>query len=67
MVAAENASWIVERDENKVAAAILEVIGNQDLALRVGEANAERAHHRYDQSAMFAAFTNLYGLDLEGR
>lgn len=67
MVAAENASWIVDRDENKVAAAILEVIGDQDLALRVGKANAAGARHRYDQSAMFAAFTNLYGLDVESR
>jgi glycosyltransferase involved in cell wall biosynthesis len=65
MVSAENASLIVERDEKKVAAAILEVIRNRDAALRVGEANAARARQRYDQSAMFAAFAKLYRLDAE--
>jgi glycosyltransferase involved in cell wall biosynthesis len=65
MVSAENASLVTERDENTIAAAILEVIRNQGLALRVGEANATRARQRYDQSAMFAAFAKLYRLDAE--
>jgi glycosyltransferase involved in cell wall biosynthesis len=65
MVSAENASLIVERDENKIAAAILELIRNQDIAQRLGEANATRARQRYDQSVMFAEFAKLYRLDAE--
>ena len=64
MVSAENASLIVERDENKIATAILKVISSQELAIRAGNANSVRARQRYDQSAMFAAFAKLYRLDV---
>lgn len=62
MVSSENVRLIVERDENKIAAAISETIRNQELARRAGEANAAKARLSYDQSVMFVAFAKLYGV-----
>ncbi len=65
MVSAENAPLIVGRNDQAVADAILRAVKEPAFVRRVGAANQARARRHYDQSAMFAAYAELYGLPAE--
>jgi glycosyltransferase involved in cell wall biosynthesis len=60
MVARENLPFVVARDDKAVAAALRQFLFDAALRSRVGNANREMALTTYDQSAMFAAYADLY-------
>jgi glycosyltransferase involved in cell wall biosynthesis len=63
MVAAENLPYIVARDERAVEAALRQLLSDENLRKRIGDANKKRAVAEFDQRAMFDAFARLYGIE----
>jgi len=66
MVAPENRHFIAA-DEAGFRAALAEVAADPVLRARIGAANRRVAAERFDESAMVAAYENLYGRALAGR
>jgi glycosyltransferase involved in cell wall biosynthesis len=62
MVSAENLPYVVARDDGAVAGALRQLLRDATLRGRIGTANQKMAFATYDQSAMFAAYADLYGL-----
>jgi glycosyltransferase involved in cell wall biosynthesis len=65
MVAAENAPYIVARDDAALAGAIMALLDKPALAQAVGRANAARAAERFDEAGMLSAWRAL--LERQGR
>lgn len=62
MVAPENASFIVARDDEPgLAAALGRLVADPGLRTSIGTANRARAIAEYDEAAMIAAYAQLYG------
>jgi glycosyltransferase involved in cell wall biosynthesis len=57
----------VAADEADFRASLARLAGDGDLRARVGDANRRLAALRFDESAMVAAYENLYGRALRGR
>lgn len=66
MVAPDNRHFIAA-DEAGFRAALAEVAADPHLRARIGVANRRVAAERFDESAMVAAYENLYGRALKGR
>ena len=66
MVARENRRFIAA-DEIDFRAALAELAADGDLRKRVGSSNRRVAAERFDESAMVAAYENLYGRAIRGR
>ena len=66
MVAPDNRHFIAA-DETRFRAALAELAADGDLRARIGAANRRIAAERFDESAMVAAYENLYGRALQGR
>jgi len=66
MVSEENRPFIAA-DEDGFRAALAALVADPALRRSVGEANRRVAAARFDESAMVAAYENLYGLALQGR
>jgi glycosyltransferase involved in cell wall biosynthesis len=62
MVAKENRSYVVARDDTAIADALHQLLLDAPLRGRVGNANRHKALATYDQSTMFAAYADLYGI-----
>ncbi|HTK78913.1 MAG TPA: glycosyltransferase family 4 protein [Rhizomicrobium sp.] len=67
MVSKENAALIVERSEEAVAGALLELLRNPRRAEQLGATNSLKVREQYDQSEMFRCFAELYGIPGETR
>jgi glycosyltransferase involved in cell wall biosynthesis len=66
MVAPDN-RHLIAADEAGFRAALAELTADGDLRARIGAANRRVAAERFDESAMVAAYENLYGRALKGR
>ena len=66
MVASDNRRFIAA-DETGFRSALAELAADADLRARIGAANRQVAADRFDESAMVAAYENLYGRALKGR
>lgn len=66
MVAPDNRHFIAA-DEEGFRAALTELAADPGLRARIGAANRRAAAERFDESAMVAAYENLYGRALKGR
>lgn len=66
MVAADN-RHLIAVDEAGFRVALAELTADGDLRARIGAANRRVAAERFDESAMVAAYENLYGRALKGR
>ncbi len=66
MVAPDNRHFIAA-DEAGFRAALAELAADAELRARIGAANRRVAADRFDESAMVAAYENLYGRALAGR
>lgn len=66
MVAPDNRHFIAA-DEGGFRAALAELAADPGLRARIGAANRRVAAERFDESAMVAAYENLYGRALKGR
>ncbi|MBJ7438804.1 MAG: glycosyltransferase family 4 protein [Sphingopyxis sp.] len=66
MVAPGNRHFIAA-DETAFRVALAQLVADPDLRARVGAANRRVAAERFDESAMVAAYENLYGRALKGR
>lgn len=66
MVAPSNRHFIAA-DEEGFRAALTELAADPGLRARIGAANRRTAAERFDESAMVAAYENLYGRALKGR
>jgi glycosyltransferase involved in cell wall biosynthesis len=62
MLAAENAPFVVSRDETAFAGAIETLLVHPDRARAVGAANSARALAEFDQEVMFARYRGLLDL-----
>jgi glycosyltransferase involved in cell wall biosynthesis len=62
MVAPENLPFVVARDDLAIAVALRQLLLDQALRRKVGDANRKMALSTYDQRAMFAAYADLYGV-----
>jgi glycosyltransferase involved in cell wall biosynthesis len=62
MVAPENLPYVVARDDAAVAGALRDLLLDATRRRRVGKANQQTAYAKYDHSAMFAAYAELYGV-----
>lgn len=60
MLCGENTPFVVESRADALAQAIGTLLDDQDLAKRVGAANARRACCDFDQSLMFSAYGALF-------
>jgi glycosyltransferase involved in cell wall biosynthesis len=60
MVAEQNHPFVVDRDPNQMAQAILTLIRDPGRARALGFANARRAREHFDQKAMFSAYRDLF-------
>ena len=60
MVASENASHIVVKNEQSLSAAMLALLRDPALRGRIGSANREKAIREFDQETMFATYGALY-------
>ena len=60
MVAPENAGYIVAKDPQALASALLALLTDPDLRARIGAANRAKAKREFDQEAMFATYGTLY-------
>jgi len=60
MVAAENRSYVVGRDAQLLADAILGLFGDPARATAIGAANARRAREQFAQQRMFDSFEKLF-------
>ncbi|MDE2581320.1 MAG: glycosyltransferase [Rhodospirillales bacterium] len=60
MVAAEGAPYVVPRDADALAGAILALAADPAARARIGAANRVRAAHEFDQETMFAAYAGLF-------
>lgn len=60
MVAEVNRSYVVERDANRLANAILALFEDPARAAEVGAANARRAREQFAQQRMFDSFETLF-------
>jgi glycosyltransferase involved in cell wall biosynthesis len=65
MVADENRPYVVTPDDRAVAKALRDLLSDAALRKRIGNANRQLALATYDQSAMFRAYADLYGMGLE--
>jgi glycosyltransferase involved in cell wall biosynthesis len=63
MVSAENVEFIVPKTENDVAGALGRLASNRALRQRLGSANRDKASLEYDESLMFDAFGELFGVE----
>ena len=61
MVSAENASFVVPRDPEPLAAALMAVLRLPDRGRSIGTANRRRAEAVYSQETMFAAWSAVLG------
>ncbi len=66
MVASENRQLITPPRAAELASAVVRVLRDPELRLRVGEANRLKVEQEYDISVMLAAFANLYRISSEG-
>ena len=66
MVASDNRHFVAA-DETGFRAALAELAADPGLRARVGATNQRVAAERFDESAMVAAYENLYGRALNGR
>ena len=66
MVASDNRHFVAA-DETGFRAALAELAADPGLRARVGATNQRVAAERFDESAMVAAYENLYGRALQGR
>jgi glycosyltransferase involved in cell wall biosynthesis len=64
MVALENRPYVVAPTDEAVAAALRALLLDVALRTRIGNANRQMAFATYDQSAMFRAYADLYGMGL---
>jgi glycosyltransferase involved in cell wall biosynthesis len=62
MVARENRPYLVAPDAEAIAEALRRLLPDAALRLQLGQANRQKVLAEYDQSTMFAAFADLYGL-----
>jgi len=66
MVARENAPFVVPMDANALARATLSLLADESLRRRVGAENRIRALRKYSDTAMFAAYGELFEPDGTG-
>jgi glycosyltransferase involved in cell wall biosynthesis len=64
MVAPENRPYVVAPNDEAVAGALRALLSDALLRTRTGGANRQTAFATYDQSAMFRAYADLYGIEL---
>lgn len=62
MVAAENRTFVVPKDEDAVSDALVRLLMDSNLRKTVGDANLKTARERYSQDTMFRAFAEIYDL-----
>jgi glycosyltransferase involved in cell wall biosynthesis len=60
MLAADNRAYVTQRDDAKLAAALLALLDAPALRDRLGAANRARAEQEYDQHSMFQAYAALF-------
>ena len=65
MLAAENRDFIVPRDDQALADALLALLRRPELRRAVGTANRARAERDYDQEVMFRAYAALFAGDTD--
>ena len=63
MVAPENLPYLVARDDAAVAEALRLMVADGNLRSAVGQANRDKVVADYDQSRMFAAFAQAFGIE----
>lgn len=66
MVAPANLPFIVHRTAEDLASAIVRLAGDQALRTSVGQANHRKALEDFDEAAMVARYSSLYGEPLGG-
>ncbi len=59
MLAAENAAFVVPRDDAALADALLRLLAAPEQARAIGAANRAKAEREYDQARMFATYAAL--------
>ncbi len=66
MLAPENAPFVVPRDPDALAGAILALAGDPAARAAIGAANRARAVQEFDQERMFAAYAGLFAEAMGG-
>lgn len=66
MLAPENAPFVVPRDPDALAGAILALAGDPAARAAIGAANRARAAREFDQDSMFAAYAGLFAAAIGG-